>query len=155
MLTDADPNIMLSSDTRVITRAPTSEGETYAPTGSPTPQPTISPTVLPDVYLGPILCGESKTGDTRLLRNILGGPGNDAIYNFTVTVPSSSFQFDTCASQLVDTFVRIYNADGVQIRYGDDDGGCAWRTILQVYNLDPGECASAPLGNAASALGAC
>ena len=75
----------------------------------------------------------------RLLRNVLGGPGNDAIYNFTVTLPSSSFQFNTCDSQLEDTFLRIYNADGNQIRYGDDDGGCAWKTILQVHNLNPGE----------------
>ena len=68
----ADPNIMLNSNIGPMTQAPTADGETWSPTGSPTPKPTGSPTEQPDVDMGPIACGETKTGDTTNTANIIG-----------------------------------------------------------------------------------
>ena len=120
------PNIFLHN--RFGPSAPTAAP---APTPPPTSRPTSAPTTHP-FYQGDILCGETKTGDTRGAGDLFSNPSNEHTYSFVVDA-QSSFEISACGSAY-DTFLRLYK-DGVEIANNDDS--CALNAEIE-STLSPG-----------------
>ena len=87
---------------------------------------------------GDIAPGQSVTGSTVGAGNIVGSPAPDHVYHFTVANARAGYQFSTCGSSF-DTWLRVFDVDGVEVEGGDDDGPCGTRTILDVTGFPAGE----------------
>ena len=106
----------------VPTQAPTMEPSQSptTPTANPTPNPTNPP-----------ICGITSSGATIVAYDI------DYQY-FTLTQSYANITFDSCTSGF-DTYLYFQTSSGSTIFSCDDCGDCGSRTILTVYNVDPGD----------------
>ena len=136
--------IMLSEDPTL-----TPAQATAALLAAALPDGTIADTKAPSVFLqapfnmlyhaqGDIGPGRIVTGSTVGAGNIFGSPAPDHVYRFTVATAGAGYQLSTCGSGF-DTWLRVFDVNGVEVEGGDDDGPCGTRTILDVAGLPAGE----------------
>eukprot|EP00037_Helgoeca_nana_P027609 m.316925 g.316925 ORF g.316925 m.316925 type:complete len:2014 (-) comp27552_c0_seq1:55-6096(-) len=115
--------------------APTVAGQTLPPTA-----PSRAPTAPPEPWNGgPISCGQTITGDTKLGENTLGQSSREMHHLFFAPI-AGTYTFNACDSAF-DTWLRIYDeAKTTELAQCDDCGGCAssWKTRLTHTFTAPG-----------------
>ena len=85
-----------------------------------------------------IQVGETLSGNTATNGvHFFGNPAPDVAHRFVVPAAGGKYQFSTCGSAF-DTYLRVFNAEWVEIARDDDSGPCGVQTVLTTGNLAAG-----------------
>ena len=78
-----------------------------------------------------IQVGETLSGNTADNGvHFFGNPAPDVTHRFVVPAAGGKYQFSTCGSAF-DTYLRVFNAEWVEIDQDDDSGPCGVQTVLR------------------------